>query len=48
MWLGSGVCDCGLGWQLQLRLDPTAWELPYASGPKKTKKKKKGEDRKSP
>ena len=37
-------CGCGVGQQLQLQLDPLAWELPYAASvalkDKKTKKKK--------
>ena len=37
---------CGVGWQLQLQLDPLAWEPPYAMGSalkKKDKKTKKEE-----
>ena len=36
-------CDYGIGRQLQLRLDPLAWEPPYAIGVvlKKTKRQKK-------
>ena len=28
------MAGCGrvVGWQLQLRFDPLAWELPYAAG----------------
>ena len=40
------MAGCGrvVGWQLQLRFDPLAWELPYAAGGalKRPKKKKKG------
>ena len=25
-------CGCGVGWRLQLGLDPLAWEPPYAVG----------------
>ena len=33
MGKGSGVAvNCGAGQQLQLHLDPLAWELPYAMG----------------
>ena len=37
-------CGCGVGRQLQLRLDPLAWESPYAAGAA-IKKKKKNRDR---
>ena len=31
----------GVGWQLQLRLDPLAWEPPYAAGVALKSKKEK-------
>ena len=36
-------CGCDVGWQLQLQLDPLAWEPPYAMGAalEKTKKDQK-------
>ena len=38
--LGSGVArGCGVGWQLQLRFEPLAWELPYATGAAINRKK---------
>ena len=43
-WI-SHCCGCGLGWWLQLQLDPLAWEPPYPTdaalrgkNAKKTKK----------
>ena len=39
---GWGVAmSCGVGWQLQLRFDPLAWEIPYASGLALKKEKEK-------
>ena len=34
-------CGCGIGWRLQLRFDPLAWELPYTLKKKKKKKIKR-------
>ena len=34
-------CGCGVGWLLQLQLDPLAWEPPYVEGVALEKTKKK-------
>ena len=38
-------CGSGIGWQLQLQLDPLDWELPYTMGVAIEEKKKKEEVR---
>ena len=40
-------CSCGVGWELQLRLEFLAWELPYAAGMALKKEKKKESNRTS-
>ena len=34
-------CGCGVGWQVQLRFDPLAWEPSYAVGAALNSKKKR-------
>ena len=41
------LCDCGVGWQLQLRFDPLAWYPPYAMGRALKKKQKKTKQKKT-